>query len=323
MSKAEQSHVAVPLSKFYPDVVLCCDIYLLINQKFIKYKNTGEVISAAKYDQFLSSDIQEIYILIKDIEIFMEWLKTKKEESVQETIQKVGVENTELALAREEMKETVYQVFAGKKMDAALVEHLQNNVESFINKAKNLDESKVVLAKLTKRSQTIADHSVNTANLSIYLAMVLGHGEPEKLRTIYMSALLHDYGKVKIPDNVLENPQSNLYKQAMEFHPIKGASAIREMSFINSEVASIVEQHHEQFNGKGYPHGLKGEEISVFSQLISLANIFDNSCTENSQKSEKEMFKMAIKVIEYDRGKNFNPEMVERCTDGLKLVHIL
>jgi putative nucleotidyltransferase with HDIG domain len=313
---------AVLLSSLRPDEPLCFDIYLLINEKYIKYKNSGEPLPTEKYDLFLSKNVSEIYVLTENHQEFMVWVENIKRDSIDEIVERVGDEYEELATDREEIRDMVYQVFAEKDMDPSLVEHLQNNVDSFLNKVTDLKETKKVLAQLTKRNKSLADHSVNVANLAVYLAMVMGFGEQETLKIIYMGGLLHDYGKAKIPAEVLENPQSNLYQQAMEFHPIKGSKAVKAMSFVQEKVATIVEQHHEQYNGKGYPNNLPGEEIFDLAQIISLSNIFDNLCDENSNKSEKEKFKAAIKVIDYDRGKNFNPAMVERCVQSLKLVYL-
>lgn len=312
----------VQLSTIRPNEPLCFDIYLLINDKFIKYKNSGEPLPTEKYDLFLSKNVSEIFVLTENHQEFLVWVENVKNDSIDEIVDRVGDEFEELATDREKIRDLVYEVFADKDMDPSLVEHLQNNVESFLNKTKDLKDAKTVLAQLTKRNKSLADHSVNVANLAVYLAMITGIGEQVTLEIVYMGGLLHDYGKAKIPPEVLEDPQSNLYQQAMEFHPIKGAKSVKDMDFVDDKVSIIVEQHHEQYNGKGYPNKIPGDEIFDLAQIVSLSNIFDNLCDQNSQKSEKEKFKSAIKVIEYDRGKNFNPAMVERCVHGLKLVYL-
>jgi len=318
-TKSEPTHAPVPLSKIIPNQELCADIYLFINDKYLKYKNAGEELGKDKYDEFLNKDLKEVYILISDIPSFIEWMKTSKEESINELVTIVGEENRELVETREEIKEVVYEVFADREIDSAVVEHLQSITENFINKAKQMRESSTILAKLVKHNRSLADHSVNVANISIYLAMCLGHGHQMVLENIYLGALLHDYGKAKIPSNVLDNPNGSLYQQAIEFHPIKGAKAAKAIPSIKDPVAVIVEQHHEQFNGKGFPKGLAGKDIYELAQIVALANQYDNACDENANMSEKQKIKSAIKKIEYDRGKMFSPDILDRSVDALKL----
>ncbi|WP_372651554.1 HD-GYP domain-containing protein [Halobacteriovorax sp.] len=318
-NSSEPTHAPVPLSKIIPNQELCADIYLLINEKYLKYKNAGEQIGKQRYDEFLNKDLKEVYILIGDIPSFIEWMKTSKEDSINELVAEVGEENRELVETREEIKETVYEVFADREINSAVVEHLQNVTENFINKAKQMKESSSILAKLVKHNRSLADHSVNVANLSIYLAMSLGHGHQLVLENIYLGALLHDYGKAKIPSKVLDNPSGSLYQQAIEFHPIKGAKSARSIPSIKDPVAVIIEQHHEQYNGKGFPKGLAGKDIYELSQIVALANHYDNTCDENANMSESQKVRAAIKKIEYDRGKMFNPDILDRAVDALKL----
>jgi len=317
--KEEIKFAPVPLSKLHPNEELCSDIYLRINEKYIKYKNEGEILPSEKYNLFLNKDVKEIYISISDVQKFMDWMVGLKERAVNIIVDDIGEEHRHLVEAREEISEIVYEVFADKEMDSALVEHLKNNIESFINKAQATKESKMIIAKLVKHNNSLADHSVNVANIAIYLAMALGHGHQFVLENIYLGALLHDYGKAKIPANVLENPGTHLYSQAIQFHPIKGAKVARQMDNIKDQVATIVEQHHEQYDGKGFPNNLKGEEIYDLSQIVALANRFDNLCDENAKKSEIEKFRASIKAIEYDRGKLFNPDLIKRSVTALKL----
>ncbi|PIK13662.1 HD domain-containing phosphohydrolase [Halobacteriovorax sp. JY17] len=320
-TEKEPTHAPVPLAKIVPDQELCADIYLYINSKYLKYKNLGEIIGAKKYDEFLSKDVKEVFIQISDIPKFIQWMKSSKEDSINSLVESVGEEHRELVEAREEITETIYEVFSDREINSAVVEHLQHISQNFINKAKQTKESTHVLAKLVKHNRSLADHSVNVANISIYLAMALGHNHQMILENIYLGALLHDYGKAKIPANILENPESNLYQQAIEFHPIKGAKAARSLSSVKDPVALIVEQHHEQFNGKGFPKAIAGKDIYELSQIVALANHYDNLCDENANMAQEQKVKTAIKKIEYDRGKLFNPEMLERAVDALKLAY--
>lgn len=180
------------------------------------------------------------------------------------------------------------------------------NNSSFIGKLKTLNTS-------------LADHSVNVANFAVYLAMVQGIGDQKTLELVYLGALMHDYGKAKVPPQVLENPSSIKYSQAIQDHPARGAGMMRKIDQIPETVARIVEQHHEQFNGKGYPAGMHGDKILDLAKIVCMANLYDNMLEQNKMKPQVERHRLAIKFIEYDKGKHFDPEFVERAIEGLKL----
>jgi putative nucleotidyltransferase with HDIG domain len=251
----------------------------------------------------------------------MTWLSAKRQEVVDELVEEVGEEHRALVEKREDIREKVYDTFTDMEMDSGVAEILKSQVKDFLEDVKEIDLSKAVLAKMLKHNSSIADHALNTANVATYIAMVLGHGNYQVLEDIYMGAIFHDYAKMKIPSEVLENKTNTKYNQAIQDHPRKGAVAIKKLENIREAVVKIVEQHHEQFNGNGFPAGLKEDEIFGPAMIVSMANIFDNTVMENKNKSKKEKYRTAIKVLEYDKGKQFDPDMVEKALTALKLAY--
>ncbi len=320
----EELYDPVPLKKFDPEKELVADLYLKIDSKYLKYRHKGDAITSEKYDLFLSKNVSEVFVMKEVLEEVMSWLDSTKEEAINEIVEKVGEENRELVEAREEIKEIIYETFADEELNSRSVEVLQHQSKEFIAMASEDKVNKAIIAKLTKFNSSVADHSVNTANVSVYIAMCCGFGAQYDLENIYMGALLHDYGKAKIPPNILENKTNVRYSQAIQDHPNKGVGMIKKMKNIPEEVQMIVAQHHEQYNGNGFPNGLKGDGIYKFAMIVSMANIFNNIIEEEISKKgipepSVEVYRKAIKVIEYDKGKQFNPEFIERTCDGLKL----
>ncbi|MCO4792497.1 MAG: HD domain-containing protein [Bacteriovoracaceae bacterium] len=320
----EELYEAVPLKKFDPEKALCSDLYLKINNKYLKYRFNGDAITSEKYDLFLSKNVAEVFVLKEELETVLSWLDAAKQETIEEMVEEVGEENRELVEQREEIKEILYETFADEELNSRSVEVLQHQSKEFVALASEDKINKAIIAKLTKFNSSVADHSVNTANISVYLAMCCGFGAQYDLENIYMGALLHDYGKAKIPANILENKTNVRYSQAIQDHPNKGVGMIKKMKNIPEEVQMIVVQHHEQWNGNGFPKGLKEEGIYKFAMIVSMANIFNNIVEDEMQKKAMkepnvEVYRKAIKVIEYDKGKQFNPEYIERACDGLKL----
>lgn len=311
-------YVAVPLAKIVPDSKLVTDIYLKINDKYIKYKEREDELPVEKYDLFISKNVKEIFLHKDDFPFFMDWLTEAKQQIVDEITEKVGEENRDLVEKREEIKEIVFETFADKELSSENVQVLQDQSKQFIEMVKERKAPQAVLAKLTSHSPSIADHSVNVANIAVYLGMVLGHGHSFTLECLYLAGIFHDYGKAKIPANILEDKSHILYDQKMREHPTLGVKLLKKLKNVPEQVLIMVEQHHEQYNGKGYPKGLKGDQIFELAKIVSLANFFDNSVMHNRHKPS-DMYRLACKAVEYDRGVNFDPLMLERVVDGLKL----
>ncbi len=315
-------YVLFELKYISPDVDLPSDLYLKINEKFIKYRHRGDFLDADKYNLFLSKNLKGIYVSVEDKNEFQAWIDALKKQNVDELTEKVGEEYRDLAEKREDIKEAVFEVFADQTLNQEIVEKLQDQVSTFLEGIVKKEVPADVLAKLTKINRSIADHSTNVANFAVFLGMALGHAHQYIIENIYLGAIFHDYGKAKIPEHILANTSSPMYADAIKFHPLKAGEIIKDMKVLSDHVLTIVQQHHEQYDGNGYPNQLAGEDIDNLAQVVSLANVFENILEENKELSSKDQYAKAIKVLEEDGGKLFDPAIVPRAVDALKLAFI-
>ncbi len=315
----EMRFAAVPISKIDPDVVLCADVYLLINEKYIKFKLKNDIIPGDKYNFFLSKNIKNLYVEIGQLQDFITWLKAKQGERIDAMVNEVGEEHRPMVEKREELKEKIFETFVNEEVSSETVTLVQGMVENIVGTISKKQIPAKVLAKLLVQNESIADHSVNVANLAVFFAMILGNGHQFVLENVYMGALFHDYAKAKIPEALLADISAPRYVNAIQEHPEKGRMLISQLDKIPEQVLKIIEQHHEQYNGKGFPHGLSGENIYELAQIVAMANVYDNILTLNKAKGKEEMHKVACKVFEYDKGKQFNPKHVPRIVDAVKL----
>lgn len=118
-------------------------------------------------------------------------------------------------------------------------------------------------------------HSDRVAYYSKMLAKQLNLTIEEQER-IYIGGLFHDIGKIGIPDSILQKPEKLTNEEYSEIknHPLIGAQIINAAS-IFEDIIPIVKSHHERYDGKGYPNGLKGDEIPLYARIVALADSFD------------------------------------------------
>jgi putative nucleotidyltransferase with HDIG domain len=157
-------------------------------------------------------------------------------------------------------------------------------------------------------------HSQRVADYSIMLGHKLHLSEP-RLETLRTAALLHDVGKIGISDNILLKPGklNELEVQMIRNHPMIGANIIDGIDFLEKAKKYIC-QHHEFYDGNGYPNGITGDEMPLESQILSVADAFDAMTTDRAyRKGYSEQKAMGILIEE--KGKQFSPVVVEAMAE--------
>ncbi|MBI1317769.1 MAG: HD domain-containing protein [Candidatus Hydrogenedens sp.] len=134
-------------------------------------------------------------------------------------------------------------------------------------------------------------HSVNVFTYCVALAQHVGHTQ-EEVQTFGQGALLHDLGKSRLPLDVVNSPGSLSDEQweLMRLHPVYGYDLLIEQGVTDPVVLDVTRHHHEKLNGKGYPDGLKGDEISRWARMCTIVDIFDALTTRRSYKEARQSF---------------------------------
>ena len=139
----------------------------------------------------------------------------------------------------------------------------------------------------------------------------------EMIDNIVEASALHDLGKISIPDKILLKP-GRLTKEEFEYmklHTVKGCELIQAVNLEQSEELKqicydIIRYHHERYDGKGYPDGLKGDEIPVSAQLVSLADVYDALINERCYKDAFSNEKAFNMIMNGECG-TFSPKLLE------------
>jgi putative nucleotidyltransferase with HDIG domain len=181
--------------------------------------------------------------------------------------------------------------------------------------ARKLEEAyvsmvRVIAASLDARDPYTMGHSTRVARMSCALGRRLGMGE-EELSNLERAAIFHDLGKIQTPDDVLLKGErlSHAEEEQMRSHPVDGTEILRMAPFLHRYIP-VVRAHHEWYNGKGYPDGIKGNEIPLHAQIIALADAFDAMTTERPYR-EALSSEEAIDEILQSRGTQFSPELAD------------
>jgi putative nucleotidyltransferase with HDIG domain len=169
------------------------------------------------------------------------------------------------------------------------------------------------LAKaLEARDDNTSSHSLNVTKYSMLLGEQLGLDE-ERLRSLSQGALLHDLGKIGIPDDILKKP-GNLDESEFEVikkHPML-TSDILDTLETSDHFAAIARSHHERWDGSGYPDGLNGEDIPLLARIVAIADAWD-AMTSNRVYRDAMSENIALDIFEREKDSGqWDPFLVEK-----------
>lgn len=304
-------------------------------------KKFMEIIKVSNEDKFskcpVKSSIEKNHeIIINDIrtydidELYREWAKNEKFTSL-----------VAFPLKKDSYSEVlgVIVVFSSREEgfdieEISMLEELSGDIGFAINSfrqkdeiqklhkqmMKNYEETILGFVKLIEqRDPYTAGHTTRVAKYSKMIAKELGY-KKEDLEKLYKASILHDIGKISTPDSILLKP-SRLNSQEYELiqeHVTVGYEMLKNIEFYK-DLADIMQYHHERYDGRGYPDGLKGEEIPEFSAIMAIADAFDAMTSTRIYKKRNSVEEAIQELIEL-KGSQFNPRIVDYAAKALKNV---
>ena len=161
------------------------------------------------------------------------------------------------------------------KSSDGLVDEMLSEIESVLEKSRNPLHLLEMMQCMRGYDDLTYTHSINVALISNVIGtwMNLGHDDIE---TLMIAGMLHDIGKLRIPPEIIQKP-GRLTDEEYEIvkkHPQYGYDILSTKN-LNPKIKLVALQHHERYDGKGYPYGLKGNEIDLFSGIVAIADVYD------------------------------------------------
>ncbi|MCD6454773.1 MAG: response regulator [Candidatus Aminicenantes bacterium] len=207
-------------------------------------------------------------------------------------------------------------VLENKKYQEELERIVEERTKELKNALKALEESyfhtlKVLVETLDVRDIETEGHSIRVVEYAVLIAKEMGIEDPKFLNDLKIGALLHDIGKVGVPDRILrkKGPLTVDEMKAMRAHTVFGHKIISSVEFLKG-AAEIVLYHHERWDGKGYPFGRKGESIPLGARIFAVADAFDAMIFDRRYRKALSI-REAIEELKRGKGTQFDPNVVE------------
>ncbi|HMK51656.1 MAG TPA: HD domain-containing phosphohydrolase [Thermodesulfobacteriota bacterium] len=176
-------------------------------------------------------------------------------------------------------------------------------------KKNHLDLVMVLSGAIDAKDTYTRGHSDRVRRMSVRIGMKLGFDE-KRLESLVFGALLHDIGKIGIKDEVLQK-QGNLNSEEYQYiqeHPLIGVKIVEGIDFFKDKIP-IIRNHHEHFDGSGYPDGLIGEAIPLEARTVAVPDAFD-AMTSSRPHHEGMSLEEALSEMERGRGRQFDPKIL-------------
>jgi HD-GYP domain-containing protein (c-di-GMP phosphodiesterase class II) len=179
-----------------------------------------------------------------------------------------------------------------------------------------IDSIDMIAAAVDAKDPYTKGHSGRVASYSVILAKELGLQDDE-VEKIKVSATLHDVGKIGIEDRVLKKPGvlTNEEFEIMKRHPAMGYEIVRQVKQL-TEMLPGIRWHHEALNGRGYPDGIKGDELPLMVRIIAVADTFDAITTDRPYQEGSE-FPKALEILRKQAGTKYDPLVVDAMDSAL------
>lgn len=302
----KDGYFVIPTESLLVNKVTDFDLYINVNGNYVYYRSKDIPFDRELKDNLIESDTDYLYVDVDDIEKYKKYLEDNLSEII--TNQKTSFEKRGKILyfySTHLLKEVMEEPRVGNNISKT--QELVKNTVNFLVAGKRTFKD---LLKLVKYDYYTYTHSVNVCLFSIGLAEKVNIEDKDELNRLGIGAILHDIGKSKIDKNILNKrgPLTKKEWEIMKKHPIYGAEICEETRMIPEESYSAILEHHEKCNGKGYPRGLKKDDIHLFGKIVSIGDVFDALTTNRSYAFATKPFS-ALKIMKKEMNGCFDLDL--------------
>ncbi|WP_373073414.1 HD domain-containing phosphohydrolase [Sulfurimonas sp.] len=291
-SKDSDYYIALSDLKTSIDHIKQYAVFLLEELEYIKRQQQGVIFEQTKNAKTTAFILVSILTVLSILTLyFVVHLISKTEDKLRTSLDELKVSNNDKEL-----------------LNKRLLDNYEKTLHALVN-------------MIEERDTYTGGHSQRVASYAVMIAKQMGYSESE-LEIIHQAGVLHDIGKINIPDSILLKPGK---LDAEEYHLIQthaqnGYDFLKQIPMYY-ELADIILYHHEHYDGNGYPTHRSEEDIPVESYILSVADAFDAMTTSRIYKPRKSVSEALIEIKECS-GTQFHPDIAEVAQKALKDVYI-
>lgn len=220
---------------------------------------------------------------------------------------------------RQQAKQTARKVIRDFRLGKGVpLDKIKDLVSNLVSQILDNPETMHHLMNIRQKEDYMFSHAVNTCLLSVLTGTSMGY-DSRRLEELGLAAMLHDVGKIKFNKRLsaqfprrLNDEEKEEYRQ----HPFYTLEILKENKSLSMDVINACFQHHERWDGSGYPMGIAGEVIHEYAQIISIADVYDRLITGLPHRKPTPVY-YAAAILNKAAGTYFNPEIVAHFTKSI------
>ena len=271
-----ESYFEIRLNSVVPDVPLRYDLYLVVDQKPVLFRKRGDSLTLERLKLLTQHGGKHFLVPSDQRSLYLDSLKSL----IQNPDSKTDLKSK---FIKESAYLHVHDLFTKREISPVVTE-AKSLVEEMVSFVSSDVDAVASLMRLSVHDYYTYNHCVDVAVYSIVLAKRVFGEDKRMLLLAGLGGLLHDIGKREIDWGLINKTTALTREEWLEIkkHPTYGRDCLENIPSVPDETKLVVYEHHENFDGTGYPQGLKEESISKLSRVVTIADVFDALTTDRS-----------------------------------------
>ena len=306
----EYLYFPVSLKTMRIDSALSFDVFLrLKNEKMVLFLANDNTFSEESRQKLIENKVSTLYVKNTHKKHFNRYLNHHLKEIIGDNTIPA---DQKTIIAHETITSLAEEVF--DKPETQTIRQYKSAISSTVKFVFDNKEAMSSLIRITSYDFTTYAHSINVGIFALGLAKeIIGDDVLLNIDRLAAGFFLHDIGKCLVPHSILNKPgplNPSEWK-IMKRHPYNGYKILHQFDELSPEAEVIVMQHHERHDGQGYPNGLKGDDIHIYSKICCIADVFDALTSQRPYKNANSTFE-ALRIMREEMIGEFDPEFFTR-----------
>ncbi len=283
------------------DTILDFDLYIRQHDnRYVLYRNKNLTFTRENAERLKATEVGCVCISAKDREKYLSYIENQLPQIVRDSSIPAKRKTTLLyKAAANTIRQVITKPLTSAGLERAMsiadnvTEHLATNPGAFED-----------ILRTSPSEYSTETHSINVCAYSLAIANSMGKFGHEEMRALGTGALLHDIGKYKIDEDIINKrePLSTHEWEELKKHPEYGLKMLERFEELPPGTLPVVMLHHEKVNGSGYPAGLKGNDIPLAARIACIADIFDAITSDRAYKGAVSSYEALIKMSDEMQG---------------------
>ncbi len=284
------------------------DVFVRLSEnKYTKIFKVGDLIDRKRFEIYSEKGVKELYIHRRNRRDYI----AATERLVQRLLKQTNISTAEARRAIEELSEqTLFEIYEDHVFDEESVRRTQTTIKTYVNLVNSDVKSLANFINLARQETYLCRHSIATSVFALLLARAAANVNEKTLAIVGLGGMLHDMGMSRLPASITDSDRQMTPEEwtLIKTHCKIATQMVSGIPTFPTDVLTAIEQHHENWNGRGYPNGLRGEAIFYPARIIAIADAFSALTTRRGGRALYSA-EDAISVMVTEEGK-YDPQLL-------------